>query len=119
MDMHPAAWVDHSSRMAQGAHYILKLAYLAVTELLGVHLHFTCAIADGRLMPSDTMSGIDAGIIDKPPCFSFVVGDLLWVVGAGFIRLAGGSAEQCSYCLCFLLPGKARHLNLAAKVLVF
>ena len=45
MDVHPAASVHDSPRMAQGADNLLQLSHFAVFQLGGIHLHLVGAIA--------------------------------------------------------------------------
>ena len=103
MDVHPAASVHDSPRMAQGADNLLQLSHFAVFQLGGIHLHLVGAIAYGKLLPPDPMRSMDAGVVDKPPLFALVVYNLPRIVGAGFMCLAGHGTEQGSHRFrCFL-----------------
>ena len=119
MDVHPAASVHDSPRMAQGADNFLQLSHFPVFQFWGIHFHLVGAVTDGNLLPSDPVGTMDAGVVDKPPFLALVVYNLPRIVGAGFVSLAGHGAEQGSHRFRCFLAGKPRHLDLTAEVLVF
>ena len=103
MDVHPAASVHDSPRMAQGADNFLQLRHFPVFQFGGIHFHLVGAVTDGKLLPPDPLGSMDAGVVDKPPFLALVVYNLPRIVGAGFVSLTGHGAEQGSHRFrCFL-----------------
>ena len=119
MDVHSAAWIHHSPRMAEGTDDFLQFSHFAVFQFGGIHLHFVGAVTDGNLLPSDSVGTMDTGIVDKPPCFSLIVGYLPRIVGDGRTGMDSGGSEQGGHRFGCLLAGKPRHLDLTAEILVF
>src|SRR5699024_169607 len=75
-------------------------------------------IAGRFLPPAYALRCLDTAVKNKAPLFTLVIYSLPGVVDTGFMRLAGRRTKQRSHRLSGLLPGDARHLDLAAKLLV-
>ena len=99
MDVHPAASVDNSPRMAQGADNLLQFRHFPVFQFGGIHFHLVGAVTDGKLLPPDPVGTMDAGVVDKPPYFSLVVGYLQRVIGAGRTGMDGACLLYTSRCV--------------------
>ena len=105
--------------MAQGADNLLQFRHFSVFQFGGIHFHLVGAVTNGKLLPPNPVGTMDAGVVDKPPCFPLIVGYLPRVIGAGRTGMDSSGPEQGSHRFRRLLAGQPRHLNLAAKILVF
>lgn len=105
MNVHPAAGIHDSPRMEQGTDNFLQFRHFAVFQFWGIHFHLVGAIPDGNLLPSDPVGTMDAGIVDKPPCFSLVVGYLPRIVGGGRTGMGSSASEQGCHSFRRLLAG--------------
>ena len=59
------------------------------------------------------------GVVNKPPCFSLVIGHFPRIIGAGRTGMDSVGSKQGSHGFCCLLAGESRHLNFTAEALVF
>ena len=119
MDVHTAASIDNSPRMTQGTDNFLQFSHFAVLQFWGIHLHLVVTITDWNLLPPGSMRTMDTGVVNKPPCFSLVIGHFPRIVGAGRTGMDSGGPKQGSHGFCCLLAGESRHLNFTAEALVF
>ncbi len=96
MNVHTAASIDNSSLHDAGYGQLPAVFPFRCTPVLGNSFPPCRRCHRWKLLPPDPVGTMDAGVVNKTPCFPLVVGDLPWVVGAGGTGMDSVGSKQAA-----------------------